>query len=239
MMARRGVMGVLAGAAAAVLGGCGVLGSSYSYRYKITIEVETPEGLKTGFSVHETIVSKSIVDLGDISAKRGMRTRGEAVAVDLPGGQVLFALMPDSSLTQAALDPEWTNDWVDSAQRISGGDTPQGPLEMKPGQQADRFAKPIGLPMLVRFRDLADPKSVEKVDPGNLAASFGPGVRLRRITLEVTNKGVTEGIEQRLGWFTQYLDRHLDGTSASIEDLTSDSPSAHMSSRSFSTEIGK
>lgn len=210
MMARRGVIGVLGGAAAVLLGGCGILGSTYSYRYKMVVEVETPDGLKTGSAVHETIVSKSNVDLGDLNAKRGMRTRGEAVAVDLPGGQTLFALLPDSSLTQAVLDPEWKNDWVDSAKRISSGDTPEGPIAMTGGKQTDRFAKPVGYPMLVRFRDIADPKTVEEVDPANLAASFGAGVRLRRITLQVTDEDVTEGIEKRLVWLQQIPERNLN-----------------------------
>lgn len=41
-------------------------------------------------------------------------------------------------------------------------------------------------PMLVNFGDLADPASVEEVDPDNLAANFGEGVALRRITVEMT-----------------------------------------------------
>ena len=239
MMARRMVIGLLAAGATVVLGGCGLLSSSYNYRYRITIEVETPQGLRTGSAVQETLVGKSNIDLGDLSGKRGMRTRGEAVAVDLPGGKVLFALLPDPNQTQAVLDPDWKNDWVESAKRISGGDTPRGALAMAPSQQTVHFAEPTGYPKLVYFRNIADPTSVEEVDPGNLAASFGPGVRLKRITVQVTNDDVTTGIEKRLGWFDRYYDRHLDGTSASMEDLTSNSMSAHMSSRSFSTEIGK
>lgn len=200
-MARRGVIGLLGGLAALALGGCGILGSTYSYRYRITVVVETPEGLKTGSAVHETIVSKSNIDLGDISAKRGMRTRGEAVAVDLPGGATLFVLLPEPNLTQAVLDPEWKNDWVESAKRIGGGDTPEGPLAMTPGNQTDRFAKPTGYPTLVRFRNIDDPTTVEVVDPANLAVSFGPGARLTRITLEVTDDAVTSGIEKRLPSF--------------------------------------
>ena len=113
-----------------------------------------------------------------------MRTRGEAVAVDLPGGQTLFALLPDPNLTQTVLDPEWNNDWVESAKRISGGNTPEGPLAMTPGAQTSRFAKPIGYPRLVRFRNIDDPKTVEEVDPANLAVSFGPGARLIRTPLK-------------------------------------------------------
>jgi hypothetical protein len=54
--------------------------------------------------------------------------------------------------------------------------------------------------MLVTFGDLADPTSVARVDPDDLASTFGEGVRLRRITVELTDDLVTTGIEKRLGW---------------------------------------
>jgi hypothetical protein len=66
-------------------------------------------------------------------------------------------------------------------------------------------------PLLVTFGDINDPKSVQRVDPANLAASFGPGIRLKRITVEVTDDDVTSGIEKRLRWFGGYKDRQLDG----------------------------
>jgi hypothetical protein len=56
------------------------------------------------------------------------------------------------------------------------------------------------LPMLVRFRDLHDPRSVERVDPSDLAASFGTGVKLDRMSIEITDAAVTKGIEAVLPW---------------------------------------
>jgi hypothetical protein len=53
-------------------------------------------------------------------------------------------------------------------------------------------------PQLVHFRDSRDPKSVAAVDPAHLDAAFGPGVRLKRITVQVTGDPVTRGIEGRL-----------------------------------------
>jgi hypothetical protein len=60
---------------------------------------------------------------------------------------------------------------------------------------------PLGaLPLLVRFRDLNDPTTVERVDPFDLAGSFGAGVKIKRATIEITNAPVTTGIEQKLPW---------------------------------------
>ena len=57
-------------------------------------------------------------------------------------------------------------------------------------------------PLLVAFMDITDPKTRQQVDPDNLAGTFGPGVLLKRITLEITDEPVTKGkIERVLGWW--------------------------------------
>ena len=75
------------------------------------------------------------------------------------------------------------------------------------------------LPMLIRFRDISDQRTAERVDPFNLERSFGSGVRLEWATIEVVSKGwwpfnrigwpqslagekPTEGIAQVLPWIT-------------------------------------
>jgi hypothetical protein len=203
----RGVMGLLAGGAVALLGGCGLLGGN-SYRFRMTVEVETPEGLRTGSSVYEVSAEDKISFLPEM-ADRGWSVTGEAVAVDLPGGSKLFALLKTENsrrsdlakMSMATLDPEFDNDMVESAGRIAGN---WSPLR---GDVA-----PADYPLLVTFGDIDDPASVERVDPANLAASFGPGVRLKRITVETTNDPVTVGIEERLGWLPDYFDKMLDGS---------------------------
>jgi hypothetical protein len=57
---------------------------------------------------------------------------------------------------------------------------------------------PQHYPQLVTFRDIRDPKSIEIVDPNNMAASLGPGVTLQSITVSVTSDDLTEGIEKKL-----------------------------------------
>jgi len=57
-------------------------------------------------------------------------------------------------------------------------------------------------PLLVTFSDVDDPKSLQKLDPDNLAAIFGEGYKLKSITLEITDEPVTKGrVEQVLGWW--------------------------------------
>lgn len=191
MMARRGMLGLFVGGVAALLSGCGLFGGN-SYRFKMTVDVETPEGLRSGSSVYEV---KGIGTRDLITGGKGTRTelRGEAVAVDLPGGKTLFALIKTvrkdlAVMSMATLDPAFRNNKVESAHRISSGDGIESPEDVTP----------LDYPLLVSFKNIADPKSAERVDPINLVASFGVGYALRKITVEVTNERVTNRIEQRL-----------------------------------------
>jgi hypothetical protein len=70
------------------------------------------------------------------------------------------------------------------------------------------------LPMLVRFRDSADLRTAERVNPRNTGEHFGADTRLVRATLEIVPAGIwpfnrygitgeplTNGIESKLSWW--------------------------------------
>lgn len=178
------------------------------YRYRLTVEVETPEGLKTGSSVIE--VKQRLVRAGSSPANMAVerRVRGEAVAVDLPGGRTLFALLRSdnnvdwASYVMQTLAPHSESETF--AQQLDNMLLLEGEIVLP------RTFPPVGhleersaYPMLVTFGDLDDPASVERVDPDDLAATFGEGVSLKRITVQVTDDPVTSGIGQRLGWLNR------------------------------------
>ncbi len=64
-------------------------------------------------------------------------------------------------------------------------------------------------PLLVTFDDLSDPSTIKQVDPDNLAASFGPSVRLKSLTLERTRERVTD-------WPIEELLPCIEGTTQCI-----------------------
>ena len=78
---------------------------------------------------------------------------------------------------------------------------------------------PQEMPFLVRFRDLKNPMSVEEVQPGNLAATFGGGARLLRATIEMTDAPVTTGIETRLPWLEGLKGGFLNGSQYGTKDV--------------------
>jgi hypothetical protein len=162
---------------------------------RLTVEVETPEGLKTGSGVNLVIFS-----LEPAIGTRGLTAgkRGEAVVVDLGSRGVLYAL-----LTGRGKDGQPDNS---SDLPLMFRDTCKVPLYQGPGDRAHIRAAlaasgkrdvPANLiPYMVRFRDQQDPKTVETVEPGNLAAGFGEGVKLKAVTLEVVGHS-----SQILSWF--------------------------------------
>jgi hypothetical protein len=215
MIARRIAIGVLAGGVTILFVGYDVTGFvvgglvallvgfkiplSNSYRFRMTVEVETPEGVKVGSSVYEVRARRTKAMLPDANTRKSA-ARGEAVAVDLHGGRTLFALTKTGAihgglvgLSMSTLDPAFKNDIVESAARISAGDSIRSPAEVEASDY----------PLLVTFADMADPTSLEGVDPSDLSKMFGHGVRLKRIVVEVTNDQVTTGIEARLAWLDQ------------------------------------
>lgn len=211
---RRSILLLLAGVAALTLPGCGVLGDSLpTYRYRLTVEVETPEGLKTGSSVIEVRSGVGGKAAGPMAVYT-TEVRGEAVTVDLGRRGLMFALLrsgdnvdwagqammrgivpdPSPEQRQAMKDP-----WRDAIKaRYAKLLTMRGIYDLP--REVDILGLRDNYPMLVRFRDIADPGTVEQVDPDDLARSFGEGVKLKRITVQLTDDPVTTGIVKRLGW---------------------------------------
>jgi len=201
---RAGWVGVAA-ALALVLGGCSGMFPN-TYRFRMIVEVDTPGGVRRGSAVYE-VKAANLTKILPEEASRDWSVKGEAVAVDLPGGHTLFALLKTTNgmrsdlatMSMAALDPAFNNDIVESADRIA----------KRTGIRSPAPVAASDYPMLVTFADIADPRSVVAVDPANLAASFGPGVRLRGITVEVTDEAVTMGLANSLTWLSVHPEPSL------------------------------
>ncbi len=224
MIRRRGFTGVfLGGCVLFSLSACGPSAQDRgAIRYRLTVELETPAGPRTGSSVIEVKGARNPDWVNPEGRGTRGQYRGEAVAVDLPDGQTLFALLQaEGGSADAAewpvmayadiLNPK--ADFVDNLKQlnqISRADvikTLPKTVHIIPNGGSEVSA----LPMLVTFTDINDPKSVQRVDPNDLASSFGEGIKLKAITIEITDAPVTTGIERRLGWLGNYYDKMLDG----------------------------
>jgi hypothetical protein len=177
----------------------------HRYRYRITVNVETPAGLRTGSAVREFTWQPTAQSF--TGNRFTSKERGEAAAVHLRDGQTVFALLD-----------------VNGFETILAGFGPASTLELEP--LLDRVAatravhtyparnvlraRSLDYPRFVRFRDTADPLTVEDVDPDNLEASFGSGVRLGQITVQITDDPVTASLLDSLPWLSTIPESRLD-----------------------------
>jgi hypothetical protein len=173
-----------------------------AHKYRLTVEVETPDGVKSAsgvMSVHP-----------DRSYSRGghTQTKGDAVYVDLGGGKNLVALLAH---IDKSLDLDDINYVALRAYKAAGGRNVSfnemsrltGAVPVKDGV----------IPVLVSFADPGDPGTARMVAADDLETGLGKGIRLRGISAEVVPNGlwpldfggplgepVTRGIESKLPW---------------------------------------
>jgi hypothetical protein len=206
---------------------------SVTVRYRLTLDAEVDGGPKTGSGVIEVTYSKQSRFASQPPLFIGVR--GEAAVLDLGSRGAVFALLkagndsrsgPETIMFRAfnfpnGVIPDPVDDGLIKLQQLSG----------------KREIALSSLPMLVRFRDINDQMSVEKVDPFDLATHLGPGVRLTRATLEIvpagiwplnrfgiTGEPVTANIEERLTWLRALKGKYLGGgDSARLAPLELDS----------------
>ena len=206
--------------------------ASGAFRYRITVEVQVDDTVQTGSGVLAasfSIAPKILPGMGFSS-----RVRGEAVVVDIGDRGALFLLLKGRSFNS-------TGQYLPYNFFKIKGSYPaviRGLADMEARGEIP-FER---LPMLVRFRDISDPKTVELVDPNDLAASFGPGVNLKRVTIETTKDPVTTGIDERLVWLGK---RQIEpgvrrrGLLTGDEDLVPGKPGIRVRDFDFKRRIPK
>lgn len=180
---------------------------TYAWNQKLTVTVSTPRGEVSGSSVVAVSWTKNFFSGGWGGALFHLTLRGDATTVDLGGDQFLFALLayehsqePNSTgviplkLLRLPNENEYAYLAPDRIKRVHAA-RGRGPITL-PQKLYPRF---------LRFRDIKDPTTAELVDPDYLAKSFGPGVRLVRVTIEITDEAATRGIRKVLPWLSPNL----------------------------------
>ena len=136
----------------------------HEWNQKLTLTVATPDGPKTGAAV-VTVAAIFGKQLSGNEVVYGHK--GEATVVEVAPGTYLFALLggTDERFFRAARD------------RFKGKERGEWLYDI-PKQTEPVELTGDAVPLLVTFADITDPTTVTRVDPANLAASFGPGVSL-------------------------------------------------------------
>ena len=189
-----------------ILGACS---NSAEVRYKVTVEVDDNGTQRAGSSVMSFALGKPTVAL---VSPYNAKFRGEAVAVDLGNGRTLFALLVDEQGDGGGIQmlPERLfKDLSSGSERVRNIKdiaSNEGLVRDVPRfwpAISDSREPMVQYPLLVRFRSPDQPESIEAVAPDALDLAFGPGVRLKRITAEITDAPVSDGIKRRLPWLEE------------------------------------
>jgi hypothetical protein len=183
---------------------------TYSWNQRMTVEIEADGRTYSGSSVAEVSVRYQPRLLPDIGVATG-RVRGEAVAIPMPEGRYLFALLSG---------PFERGAWTMFNAGVLFSDLPHDPTG---GPRSSMNAVIAGLdnktrtlppdlyPMFVTFDDLTDSRSVREIEPENLEAEFGPGTRIAGIRLTITDDQVDNGdVRSILPWLSEYPEPSLD-----------------------------
>ena len=171
-----------------LLSGCQ---KTYEFHIRRTVTVDTPQGEVRASTVPKVkyFHSYGSLVLPDARGFGGGVAQGEATVVDLGNGRYLFVLIGNDT----AQLREAHREAYDAARKGNDNWVPYWMAALKQ-QTTPRPVPPEFYPLLVTFGDLSDPASVMRVDPADLAATFGAGYALREIALEVTDAAITEGV---------------------------------------------
>lgn len=177
------------------------------HKYRLTIEVETPEGVKSASGVMAVFPDRGYSRGGQT------RTRGDGVFVDLGAGKNLVALLAQ---TDKSVDLDGMNYLALRAYRAAGREVSFNGLSKMTGVAPVTGAL---IPVLLTFANPADPRSAHAVASDDPEKALGKGFRLHAISVEAVPNGfwpldfggslgepVTRGIEARLPWLSHQDD---------------------------------
>jgi hypothetical protein len=178
------------------------------HKYRLTVEVETPAGMKSASGVMAVVPDRGYSRGGHTT------TSGDALFVDLGGGKNLLALMAHRD---KSLDLDGMNYLALRAYGAAGG-------ERVSFNEMSRMTGVVPvkgelIPLLATFSDLADPGTMRDAPPDDLETVVGHGYHLQAVTVEVVPNGfwpldfggalgepVTRGIETKLPWWSRVDD---------------------------------
>ena len=190
----------------------------WSWHQKLTIEITKPSGIKTASSVTEVNwdMPPRWFKIGDSGGWHGGGDlKGEAVVLEMEPQKYLFVLLKgysEATAIEVFANPPLKSEHPTEYTRV---------LDRLPKIRETRVLPRDLYPMFVTFDDISDPTSVKRVDPANLAATFGPGYSLNTVTLSITDEPVTKGnVEKVLKWLCNYRQKglRLSGKSGPIDD---------------------
>jgi hypothetical protein len=175
-----------------------------AHKYRLTVELDTPEGPKSASGVMAVHPDRSYTRRGQT------RTIGDAVFVDLGQGKNLVALLAHVDNNLVLDDMNYVA--LRAYAAASGKRVPFSEMSRLTGTVPVKGAL---IPVFATFADPANSGTARVVPPDDAAAVLGKGYRLQGVSVEVVPNGywpldfggvlgepVTRGIQAKLPWLT-------------------------------------
>ncbi len=191
------------------------------HKYRLTINVETPRGIKSASSVIAVYLGK--ISWGPVGGV--VAAKGDAIFLDLDDGHNLIATM---TCGEKGERPDCIVYLAMKAFVSSGIQVRFKDLRSLQGTVPVSLAL---LPTLVTFKNPEDFTSARVVNPNDLSSAFGEGYRLKDASLSMVPVGlwpfdlggllgepVTRGIERKLPWINDWRARGLAGQISTFPD---------------------
>ena len=153
-----------------LLGACKPI--KFDWKQSLAIWVDTPSGTMTAVADQFIAAKYYTRPVFATTTTLEMEHRGDPVILDLGGGNILFVIQSKYAALSVYRD-------MGSRRQIFEALTATPPTQPRIIDHTDPNATRAF--HFFRFKDLADPSSIERVDPNDLAASFGPGFTLTKI----------------------------------------------------------
>ncbi len=207
------LLSILVAAAVAIYLAISFAFPTYTHRYRLTIEIDTPEGVRSGSSVIE-VIRKDVRWILIAQGRFEFHVRGEAVFIDLGANRNVIALLTHGSrgenvdqMISLPIEAYGYYKWDEAA--WSHRTKMQGPVELKPEL----------IPTLVTIADVSDAKTAQviygidsqevregggglrrapRLAVDQFTEKFGPGVRFKRALLETTSEPLSARIEAKM-----------------------------------------
>jgi hypothetical protein len=167
----------------------------YSYRYRLTINIEIDGKVQSGSSVIEVGWQRG-PPLGDAGGY-GPIIRGQAPLVDLGRHGVVVAtlitgdgygILPGGTVGALWLVPRAFGD--STAERISDLPRLRGRRELEANN----------LPRLIWFSDPSDPTTAKRIWPQDIPKEVDPAARFAGASVEITEDAIIIDIRKKLPW---------------------------------------
>lgn len=170
------------------------------HKYRLTVEVDTPDGVRSASGVMAVHPNRSYGGSG--SGPSGPKTKGDALFVNLGGGKNIVALLlhGTNSAETDGMSYLPLRAFAAAGKRIDFRDVKR--------QTEIVAVKGDLIPTLVTFGNAADPRSARAVDPADLQAALGKNVALRNVSLQVVPAGLWP--LDFGGWFGEPVTRHIE-----------------------------